>query len=112
MNRITTLFQQKTHNILSIYFCAGYPILDNTINVIRTLEQQGIDMIEIGIPFSDPMADGEVIQEAASQALRNGMTLRYLFNQLKNIRKDVHIPLILMGYLNPIMQYGFEHFWG
>lgn len=110
MNRITTLFQQKTHNILSIYFCAGYPILDNTIDVIRTLEQQGIDMIEIGIPFSDPMADGEVIQEAASQALRNGMTLRYLFNQLKNIRKDVHIPLILMGYLNPIMQYGFEHF--
>lgn len=110
MNRITNLFQQKTHNILSIYFCAGYPILDNTIDVIRTLEQQGIDMIEIGIPFSDPMADGEVIQEAASQALRNGMTLRYLFNQLKNIRKDVHIPLILMGYFNPIMQYGFEHF--
>lgn len=110
MNRINQLFAQKKHDILSIYFCAGCPTLDHTTDVIRTLEQQGVDLIEIGIPFSDPMADGPVIQDAATQALRNGMTLRYLFSQLKDIRREVHIPLILMGYLNPIMQYGFEHF--
>jgi len=84
--------------------------LDGTANVIRTLEQKGINMIEIGVPFSDPMADGPVIQEAATKALRNGMSLRILFDQLKDIRKDVTIPLILMGYLNPVMQYGFEAF--
>ena len=108
MNRINQLFSEKKHDILSLYFCAGSPNLDGTANVIRTLEQKGIDMIEIGIPFSDPMADGPVIQDAATQALRNGMTLRKLFSQLKDIRKDTHLPLILMGYLNPIMQYGFE----
>jgi tryptophan synthase alpha chain len=80
------------------------------VNVIRTLEQKGVNMIEIGIPFSDPMADGPVIQHAATQALRNGMTLRRLLDQLKDIRREVSIPLILMGYLNPIMQYGFENF--
>ena len=110
MNRINQLFSEKKHDILSLYFCAGSPNLDGTANVIRTLEQKGIDMIEIGIPFSDPMADGLVIQDAATQALRNGMTLRKLFSQLKDIRKDTHLPLILMGYLNPIMQYGFEAF--
>ena len=110
MNRINQLFSEKKHDILSLYFCAGSPNLDGTANVIRTLEQKGIDMIEIGIPFSDPMADGPVIQDAATQALRNGMTLRKLFSQLKDIRKDTHLPLILMGYLNPIMQYGFEAF--
>jgi tryptophan synthase alpha chain len=110
MNRINELFAQKRANILSIYFCAGAPTFDGTVNVIRTLEQKGIDMIEIGIPFSDPMADGPVIQHAATQALRNGMTLRRLFGQLKDIRREVSIPLILMGYLNPIMQYGFENF--
>jgi tryptophan synthase alpha chain len=110
MNRINDLFAQKRSDILSIYFCAGAPTLDGTVNVIRTLEQKGVNMIEIGIPFSDPMADGPVIQQAATQALRNGMTLRRLFEQLKDIRREVSIPLILMGYLNPIMQYGFENF--
>lgn len=110
MNRINQLFSQKKHDIMSLYFCAGSPTFEGTANVIRTLEQKGIDMIEIGIPFSDPMADGPVIQDAATQALRNGMTLRKLFGQLKDIRKDTQLPLILMGYLNPIMQYGFEAF--
>jgi tryptophan synthase alpha chain len=110
MNRINELFAQKRSDILSIYFCAGAPTFDGTVNVIRTLEQKGVNMIEIGIPFSDPMADGPVIQHAATQALRNGMTLRRLLDQLKDIRREVSIPLILMGYLNPIMQYGFENF--
>lgn len=110
MNRINKLFQNKPENLLSLYFCAGAPTLDGTANVIRTLEQKGINMIEIGVPFSDPMADGPVIQDAATKALRNGMSLRLLFDQLKDIRKDVTIPLILMGYLNPVMQYGFEAF--
>lgn len=110
MNRINQLFSLKKENILSIYFCAGHPTLEGTISTIQTLEAKGIDMVEIGIPFSDPMADGPVIQQAATQALRNGMTLRKLFQQLKNIRRTVSIPLILMGYLNPIMQFGFEAF--
>lgn len=110
MNRINQLFSNKKRDILSLYFCAGSPTFDGTANVIRSLEEKGIDMIEIGVPFSDPMADGPVIQDASTLALRNGMTLRKLFGQLADIRKDVSIPLILMGYLNPIMQYGFENF--
>lgn len=110
MNRINQLFSKNPHNLLSIYFCAGSPTLEGTAEVIRTLEQKGVQMIEIGIPFSDPMADGPVIQQAATQALHNGMTLRKLFSQLSDIRKQVSIPLILMGYLNPVMQYGFENF--
>lgn len=110
MNRINQLFSTKKSRIFSLYFCAGTPTLEGTADVIRTLEQKGVDMIEIGIPFSDPMADGVVIQAAATSALRNGMTLRKLFAQLENIRDTVQIPLILMGYLNPIMQYGFENF--
>jgi len=110
MNRITRLFETKPSDILSIYFCAGYPKADNTAEVIRTLERKGVDMIEIGVPFSDPMADGVVIQNAATQALRNGMSLARLFDQLKDLRGDVAIPLLLMGYLNPVMQYGFENF--
>lgn len=110
MNRINELFSRKKHDILSLYFCAGTPTPDSTPQVIRTLEEKGIDMIEIGIPFSDPMADGPVIQQAATHALKNGMTLHKLFSQLKDIRKTTSIPLILMGYLNPIMQYGFESF--
>lgn len=111
MNRINQLFDTKEEgNVLSIYFCAGYPTLEGTADVIRSLERNGIDMVEIGIPFSDPMADGKVIQQAATQALHNGMTLRLLFEQLKDIRQTVKIPLVLMGYLNPIMQYGFEPF--
>ena len=110
MNRINQLFSNNPKKLLSIYFCAGTPTLDGTANVIRTLEEHGVNMIEIGIPFSDPMADGIVIQNAATQALRNGMSLRLLFRQLHGIRQDVKIPLVLMGYLNPIMQFGFEHF--
>lgn len=110
MNRINQLFSSNPKKLLSIYFCAGTPTLDGTTEVIRTLEKHGVSMIEIGIPFSDPMADGIVIQNAATQALRNGMSLRLLFSQLQDIRRDVQIPLILMGYLNPIMQFGFENF--
>jgi len=110
MNRINHLFQEKKSEILSIYFCAGHPSLHSTAQTIQTLESKGIDMIEIGIPFSDPMADGPVIQDAATKALRNGMTLNTLFMQLEDIRKTVNIPLLLMGYLNPIMHFGFERF--
>ncbi len=110
MNRIDQLFHTHKDHVLSIYFCAGTPTLEGTADVIRTLEQRGVQMIEIGIPFSDPMADGPVIQHAATQALRNGMTLRKLFSQLEHIRPEVKMPLVLMGYLNPIMQYGFENF--
>ena len=110
MNRINQLFSQKKENILSIYFCAGHPTLEGTVSTLQALEAKGVDMVEIGIPFSDPMADGPVIQSAAAQALRNGMSLRTLFSQLENIRRTVSIPLILMGYLNPIMQFGFEAF--
>lgn len=110
MNRINQLFQEKKSGILSLYFCAGHPTADSTAEIIKTLASRGIDMIEIGIPFSDPMADGPVIQDAATKALRNGMSLRKLFGQLKDIREEVKIPLILMGYLNPVIQYGFENF--
>lgn len=110
MNRITTLFENKKQNLLSVYFCAGHPTLESTPEVIQALAKDGIDMIEIGIPFSDPMADGPVIQDAARKALHNGMKIRILFEQLKNIRDTVQIPLLLMGYLNPIMQYGFDRF--
>lgn len=110
MNRINQLFSQQQKDILSIYFCAGFPTLEGTVNTIKALEKKGVNMIEIGIPFSDPMADGPVIQHAATQSLKNGMTLKLLFDQLKDIRKEVSIPLVLMGYLNPIMQFGFENF--
>lgn len=110
MNRIKQLFDQKKKDILSIYFTAGYPQLNDTCEIISQLEDNDIDLIEIGIPFSDPMADGPTIQASGTIALRNGMTLRILFDQLADIRKKVSIPLIMMGYLNPIMQYGFENF--
>lgn len=110
MNRIKQLFEAKQKNILSIYFTAGFPNLNDTVDVIKELEANNIDLIEIGIPFSDPMADGPTIQASGTVALRNGMTLSKLFDQLKDIRKEVSIPLILMGYLNPIMRYGFETF--
>lgn len=110
MNRINKLFSNNKKDLLSIYFCAGHPTVDSTAHIIRTLEKHGVEMIEIGIPFSDPMADGAVIQHAATQSLRNGMSLKLLFDQLRDIRSDVTIPLILMGYLNPIMQFGFEDF--
>ncbi|MBR4920295.1 MAG: tryptophan synthase subunit alpha [Prevotella sp.] len=111
MNKINKLFSEnKDRKLLSLYFCAGAPTLDGTADVIKTMEKRGISMIEVGIPFSDPMADGPVIQNAATTALKNGMTLSKLFAQLKDIKDDVQIPLVLMGYLNPIMQYGIEAF--
>ena len=117
MNRINQLFATKSEKILSIYFCAGHPTLEGTADTIKTLEQHGVDMIEVGIPFSDPMADGPVIQDAATKALRNGMTLKKLFSQLESLHRVSTppsgvggLPLILMGYLNPIMQFGFEAF--
>lgn len=110
MNRIIQLFSSEKKDLLSVYFCAGTPTLEGTADVIRALEKHGICMVEIGMPFSDPMADGKVIQDAATKALANGMSLKILFDQLRNIRRTVKIPLIIMGYLNPIMQFGFEHF--
>ncbi len=104
------IFEQTDRKLLSLYFCAGCPTLNSTQDVILTLQRRGIDMIEVGIPFSDPLADGPVIQAAATKALANGMTLKLLFSQLKGIKSQVQIPLILMGYLNVIMHYGFENF--
>lgn len=109
-NRISSLFLEKKTNILSIYFTAGYPNLHDTITIIKSLEKNGVDLIEIGMPFSDPLADGPVIQESSTIALKNGMSIQLLFQQLKDIRKTVKIPLILMGYINPVMQYGIENF--
>ena len=110
MNRITKLFNEKKSGILSVYFTAGYPALDDTRRVLAALQAQGIDLVEIGIPFSDPMADGPMIQQSNTQALHNGMSQRLLFEQLKDLRQTIQIPVILMGYLNPVMQYGFEAF--
>ena len=110
MNRITQLFETKQTGILSVYFAAGYPALNDTLRTLAALQAKEIDMVEIGIPFSDPMADGPVIQGATMQALQNGMSLRLLFEQLKDMRQTIRIPVILMGYLNPVMQYGFEAF--
>ena len=110
-NKINNLFESsKDKKLLSLYFCAGCPTLEGTADVIISMQRHGIAMIEVGIPFSDPLADGPVIQDAAARALRNGMTLNKLFSQLEAIKDQVHIPLVLMGYLNPIMHYGFENF--
>lgn len=109
MNRIQNKLQEGK-KLLSIYFTAGYPELDDTVKIIESLEQSGVDMIEIGLPFSDPLADGPTIQASSTQALKNGMTSEILFNQLKEIRRTVNIPLIIMGYFNPMLQYGVEAF--
>ncbi len=109
MNRINKRLQENK-KILSIYFTAGFPQLDDTTSIIKSLENSGVDMIEIGLPFSDPLADGPTIQASSTQALKNGMTTDLLFTQLKNIRESVNIPLIIMGYFNPIFQYGMEEF--
>ena len=110
MNRIYQLFQQKSENILSVYFTAGFPKLEDTLPTLQCLQANGVDLIEIGVPFSDPMADGLVIQNSSQAALKNGMSIKKLFSQLTNVRATVQIPLIMMGYLNPIMQFGFEEF--
>ncbi|MBT8254133.1 MAG: tryptophan synthase subunit alpha [Bacteroidia bacterium] len=109
MNRINQNLSED-RKILSIYFTAGYPNIDDTVPIIQKLESSGVDMIEIGLPFSDPLADGPTIQASSTQALNNGMTTALLFDQLLDIRKTVHIPLIIMGYFNPILQYGVEAF--
>ena len=109
MNRINQKLQENK-KILSIYFSAGYPNLNDTVQIIQDLEKNGVDMIEIGLPFSDPLADGPTIQESSTLALQNGMTTQVLFNQLKDIRKTVSIPLVIMGYFNPMLQYGIEAF--
>jgi tryptophan synthase alpha chain len=109
MNRINKTLQQDK-KLLSIYFTAGYPKLNDTVSIIEELEKNAVDMIEIGLPFSDPLADGPTIQESSTQAIRNGMTTSRLFEQLADIRKIVQIPLIIMGYFNPMMQFGMERF--
>jgi tryptophan synthase alpha chain len=108
MNRIEKLFSSNKKNILSIYFTAGYPQLNDTVTIIKELDKAGVDLIEIGMPFSDPVADGPVIQRSSEVALRNGMSLNLLFTQLKKIREITDIPLILMGYVNPFFKYGFD----
>jgi tryptophan synthase alpha chain len=110
MNRIDRLFQSGRSGILSVYLTAGYPVLNDTTKVIRELAQNGADMIEIGMPFSDPLADGPLLQVCNQQALKNGMTLNRLFEQLGPIRETVDIPLLLMGYLNPVLNYGIDKF--
>ena len=109
-NRINQLFATKKENILSVYFTAGFPNLNDTVQIIQELEKNGVDLIEIGMPFSDPTADGPTIQHSSEMALKNGMSLKLLFEQLKEIRKSVNIPLILMGYFNPVLQFGVEKF--
>ena len=109
MNRIN-LKLQESKKLLSIYFTAGFPTLTDTVSIIEQLEKSGVDMIEIGLPFSDPLADGPTIQASSTSALNNGMTTSVLFDQLKDIRKTVSIPLIIMGYFNPMLQYGIENF--
>jgi tryptophan synthase alpha chain len=110
MNRIDELFRNKKKEILSVYFTAGYPLRNSTTEIIRELVSGGVDIIEIGVPFSDPMADGPIIQHSNSTALKNGMNLKVLFRQLRNIRKDVDIPLIIMSYINPLLSFGMRDF--
>ena len=109
MQRIDQAFQ-KPGKLLSIYFSAGHPQRDDTLPILTALQDAGVDMVEIGLPFSDPLADGPIIQESATQALKNGMTTAHLFDQLRDVRQTIHLPLVLMGYFNPILQYGVEAF--
>lgn len=110
MNRIKEIFELKKSKILNVYCTAGFPELNSTLPVMRSLQQHGADIIELGMPYSDPLADGPVIQHSSSIALANGMTIAKLFDQLKDFRKEISVPVILMGYMNPVLQYGFERF--
>ncbi|MGR3810816.1 tryptophan synthase subunit alpha [Jiulongibacter sp. NS-SX5] len=110
MNRLEKLFQEKSENILNIYFTAGFPHLNDTLSLLKAVESAGADIAEVGIPFSDPVADGETIQKANTKALENGMTVKLLFEQLAEMRKEVNIPVILMGDVNPLIQFGLEEF--
>lgn len=110
MNRLNKLFESKKDNLLSIYFTAGYPQLNTTLDIAEVLEKAGVDFLEIGFPYSDPVADGPTIQHSSEKALENGMNLNQLFEELKDLRKRVSIPILLMGYVNPMVQYGIERF--
>lgn len=110
MTRIGKLFQQKQNDILNVYFTAGYPQLNSTWPILESLQDHGADLIEIGMPYSDPLADGTVIQQSSSVALANGMTIATLFEQLAEAKSKIKVPLVLMGYMNPVLQYGFEKF--
>lgn len=110
MTRIKELFQRKQQKVLNVYCTAGYPQLNSALEVMKALQQNGADLIELGMPYSDPLADGPVIQASSAIALTNGMTIAILFKQLKEFRKEIKVPVILMGYMNPVMQYGFERF--
>ncbi|HWZ13866.1 MAG TPA: tryptophan synthase subunit alpha [Mucilaginibacter sp.] len=110
MNRLNALFSKNKGNLLSIYYTAGYPEVNTTLDIAEALEKAGVDFLEIGFPYSDPVADGPTIQHSSEKALENGMTLTLLFEQLKDLRKRITIPILLMGYVNPIVQYGVERF--
>ena len=110
MNRLNELFQRKKSRVLNVYCTAGYPQPDSTLTVMKALQNSGADIIELGMPYSDPLADGPVIQHSSSVALANGMTIEKLFAQLQDFRKEIYVPVILMGYMNPVLQYGFEKF--
>src|SRR3954466_2683595 len=110
MTRIEELFKNKQHKVLNVYCTAGFPKLDSTLEVMHALQDNGADLIELGMPYSDPLADGEVIQQSGAVALKNGMTISLLFEQLKEMREMIQIPVILMGYMNPVIQFGFEEF--
>lgn len=110
MNRIDELFERKKTGVLNIYCTAGYPEADSTVPVMLALQESGVDMIELGMPYSDPLADGPVIQASSARAIGNGMTLNKLFEDLQDFRNWVHLPVILMGYINPVLQFGFEKF--
>ncbi|NMM50628.1 tryptophan synthase subunit alpha [Marinigracilibium pacificum] len=109
-NRIKQLFEKKSERVLTVYFTAGYPQLNDTMEVLSQLENSGADMVEIGIPYSDPVADGPTIQESNGVALENGISLGLIFDQIKDMRKSVSVPVVLMGYFNPILQFGLEEF--
>jgi tryptophan synthase alpha chain len=110
MSRIDQLFKKKQKEILNVYCTAGFPHLDSTLDVMQALQDSGADLIELGMPYSDPLADGPVIQSSSAKALQNGMSIAILFEQLKDLRNNIHVPVVLMGYINPLLQYGFENF--
>ncbi len=110
MNRLEELFQQKKSKVLNVYCTAGFPQPDSTLTVMKALQDNGADIIELGMPYSDPLADGPVIQASGTKALQNGMTIAKLFAQLQGCRKEIYVPILLMGYMNPVLQYGFEKF--
>jgi tryptophan synthase alpha chain len=110
MSRISELFSKKQKKVLNVYCTAGFPELESTRQVMKALQNSGADLVELGMPYSDPLADGPVIQASSSRALQNGMTISKLFEQLGNFRKEIRVPVVLMGYVNPILQYGFERF--